>query len=292
MRLAVASGKGGTGKTTVAANLAYMAARVGREAVYVDCDVEAPNGGIFLAPTVDLREPVTVQVPRVDESLCTHCGACAEVCQFGAIAPIGDKVLLYLELCHACGGCSRFCPAGAITEVPRRVGERAVGAVNGLLYAEGRLDVGEVATTAVIEAVKSAAPARDLTILDAPPGTTCPVVDTVRDCDYLLLVTEPTPFGLWDLRLAVRMAAALGLPHGVVINRAGIGDDRVEAWCGRRGVQVVGSIPDSRQLARLYAKGNLAARADVGFARLFEGLLEDVLVAAGEQPRRGRGRWS
>ena len=216
----MASGKGGTGKTTVATNLATTLARRGESVAYVDCDVEAPNGHLFLKPALTRETAVYRLVPRVDPARCLHCGACAEMCRFNAIICLADRTLVYDELCHSCGGCALVCPAGAITEEPHPVGVIKTGAAGAVQFVSGTLNVGEASSPPVIRAAKQAAPSADWTILDAPPGTACPMIETVRDCDYVLLVTEPTPFGLHDLRLALDVAQTLNRSCGVVVNRA------------------------------------------------------------------------
>jgi MinD superfamily P-loop ATPase len=189
VRVAIASGKGGTGKTTVATNMAYVASRNGRSVAYVDCDVEEPNGHLFLKPEISQRTPVGHLIPEVDEERCTQCGQCGEICQYSAIVCLGQKVLVYPELCHACGGCSLVCPTDAITEVPREIGVLEAGHAGPIHFVHGLLNVGEAMSPPVIRAVKKAAPAADWQIIDAPPGTSCPVIESIRDCDYVLLVT-------------------------------------------------------------------------------------------------------
>ena len=276
MRIAVASGKGGTGKTTVATNLAFVAARAGRRTAYVDCDVEEPNGHIFLKPQFEHASAVGTLIPRVDEDLCTHCGLCGEICQYSAIAAVEKAVLVFAELCHGCGGCSLVCPAGAITEVLHETGQVQVGRASAVRFVHGRLNVGQPMSPPVIRAVRQAAPDEELVILDAPPGTSCPVIESIRGADFVVLVTEPTPFGLNDLKLAVEMVRALKLPLGVVINRAGMGDRETNAFCRRNRLAVLEEIPDDRRIAEAYSRGELAAEAIDEYGTLFEGLLEKV----------------
>ncbi len=260
MKIAIASGKGGTGKTTVAVNLACVLANGGQAVQYVDCDVEEPNGHIFLKPAITVTEFAGIPVPVVDEDKCTGCRKCADVCQYHAIAVL-QTALVFPELCHGCGGCALVCPAGAIREESRPIGVVETGAADGVAFAQGRLNVGEPMAPPLIRAVKKKAHAKGVVILDAPPGTSCPVVTTVRDADYVLLVTEPTPFGLNDLKLAVELIRQLGVRHGVVINRADSGDQRVRDYCGAEEVPVLGEIPDDRRVAEAYSRGELAARA-------------------------------
>jgi len=252
--LAIASGKGGTGKTTVAVNLARVLAGRDLRVQYLDCDVEEPNGHIFLKPEITATESVGILVPVVDEAKCTACRRCAEVCQYHAIAVL-KKPLVFPELCHGCGGCLLVCPEGAIREALRPIGVVRTGHADGVAFVEGRLNVGEPMAPPLIRAVKKQAIANGIAILDAPPGTSCPVVTTVRDADYVLLVTEPTPFGLNDLRLAVETMRQLGLPHGVVINRADCGDGRVRDYCAAEGIPVMLELPDDRRVAEAYSRG-------------------------------------
>ena len=276
MRIAIASGKGGTGKTTVATNLAYMASRNGQSVAYVDCDVEEPNGHIFLKPRIDSTTAVGSLIPKVDEDKCTHCGECGEICQYNAIAAMDKAVLVFAELCHGCGGCSLACPSGAITEVLHETGKVEVGSAGAIQFVHGLLNVGQPMSPPVIRAVKRAAPEADLVIIDAPPGTSCPVIESVRSSDFVILVTEPTPFGLNDLKLAVEMVRALKLPFGVVINRADLGDQETSVYCRRNRIPILAEIPDDRKVAEAYSRGTMAAEAMDRYRRLFAGLLEKV----------------
>lgn len=274
MRIAVASGKGGTGKTTVATNLAYLAAQTGRMVVYADCDVEDPNGHLFLRPTIAEQRPIDRLVPVVAADRCTRCGRCSDACRFGAIACVGNSVLVFPELCHACGGCQLACPEQAISEVPRSIGQLRLGASGRLRFVDGMLNVGEAMSPPAIRAVKAALPDGDaLVILDCPPGTSCPVVESVRDADLVLLVTEPTPFGLCDLGLAVEMVRALRLPFAVVVNRAGVGDREVWDYCQRQRIPILAEIPDDRAVAEAYSRGELPVTAAAPLAECLAGLL-------------------
>lgn len=287
-RVAVASGKGGTGKTTVAVNLAVVAAlRDGIPVGYVDCDVEEPNGHIFLQPDLTGRETVMVPVPAVDESICTACGECSRICQFNAIALIIDKVITFPELCHGCGGCMLACPVDAITETDRGVGVVETGCASTsrrendprIHFVHGALNVGEAMPVPVIRAVRTRVPDTPLVFLDAPPGTSCAMVESVRDADFVLLVTEPTPFGLNDLAIAVDTVRELGLPAGVVVNRHGVGDERVRSYCRDEGIDILAEIPDDRRVAEVYSRGGIVAEELPEYARRYEELL-DALRAA------------
>ena len=273
MRIAVASGKGGTGKTTLATNLAHVASRIGRTVAYLDCDVEEPNGHIFLRPTIEKEQAIKKPVPVVDLERCTQCGQCARICRYGAVASLPNETLVFAELCHACGGCSLVCPTDAIHETPRTIGKLRLGVSGRVRFVEGVLNVGEAMSPPAIRAVKAAAPQAELVLLDAPPGTSCPVVETVRGCDLVILITEPTPFGLHDLTLAVEMVRAMGLPLGVVINRADVGNGKVRGYCAGRRVEVLAEIPDDRAVAEAYSHGRMIAEVVPGFAERIRDLL-------------------
>ncbi len=285
-RLAVASGKGGTGKTTLATSLATVLAEDGRSIGYVDCDVEEPNGHLFLAPSLQWRRVVTTSVPEVDESRCNRCGACGAACRFSAIVPLPNRVLTFPKLCHGCGGCVLACKEQAIREVPRAIGVVEGGVSGPLGFAHGRLDVGEAMAPPLIRALLEAVPQRETLVLDAPPGTSCPVIASIQTADAVLLVTEPTPFGLNDLALAVDTVRALGLPCGVAVNRAGCGDNDTYDYCAREGIPILFEVPNDRRIARAYSRGELAVRA---LPELRSGLLElfeKLRALAAEAPRR------
>lgn len=259
MRIAVASGKGGVGKTTLTVNLAHVAADQGLRVQVLDCDVEEPDCALFLGPRVECTLPVEVFVPAIDESRCTHCGVCGDICEFRAIVALPGVVLTFPELCHSCGACLLLCPEGAIVEVPRSTGVVEAGWTGGVDAIAGTLNVGEARSLPMIKAVKGLAdPVADLILLDAPPGTSCPMIETVRGADLVLLVTEPTPFGLHDVRLAVETVRTLGLPVAVISNRADTGDVRLREYCAREGIEILLEIPDDRRLAEACSRGQLA----------------------------------
>lgn len=276
MRIAVASGKGGTGKTTVATNLAYVAALDGRAVAYLDCDVEEPNGALFLKPDITESDPVRVSVPKVDMAKCTECGLCGQICEYSAIVPVKGMVLIFPELCHGCGGCWLVCAPGAVTESHRATGRIERGNAGKLQFVQGILDIGQAMSPPVIRAVKSALPDADLVVIDAPPGTSCPVIESVRDSDSVLLVTEPTPFGLNDLKLALKMVRALGLPLSVVINRADNSTSDTHTWCRREHLPILAEIPDDRRVAEAYSRGQMICEALPEYAELFSDLLARV----------------
>lgn len=287
MKVAIASGKGGTGKTTVAANLAYVGSRNGQSVAYLDCDVEEPNGHIFLKPEIADRKPIERLIPVVDKQRCDFCGKCGQICQYSAIVCLAEKVLTFPELCHACGGCSLVCPTGAITETPREVGQLEMGQAGSIQFIQGLLNVGEPMSPPAVRAVKAMAPEVDLVIIDAPPGTACPVVETVRGCDYVVLVTEPTPFGLNDLKLAVEMVRVLELPFAVIINRADVGDERVREYCRQNGIDVLAEIPDDRQIAEAYSRGEMVCQVLPQYTDVFSGLLRRIVTRSRRSSSRG-----
>ncbi len=271
MIIAVASGKGGTGKTTVAVNLA-LALKQKEKLQFIDCDVEEPNAHIFVKPVFESPETVNIPVPEVDEEKCNYCGRCKEVCSFNAIAVLKENILVFPELCHGCGACSYFCPQEAIKEVPRSIGVIEKGSSFDIDFLHGCLNPGEAMSPPLINAVKSKIDPQKVVIIDAPPGTSCPVVAAVKDSDFCLLVTEPTPFGLNDLDLAVQMLKKLGIPAGVVINRSDIGNKCVEDYCKEEGISILMHIPWDKGLAQLYAKGEAVVLHSDKWRKLFEEL--------------------
>lgn len=277
MKIAIASGKGGTGKTTLATNLAYYLAGKRNQVAYADCDVEEPNGHLFLKPDWNRRLPVNVRIPEFDKSKCDHCGDCSEICQYNAIAVLSDEVLFFPALCHSCGGCYHICPQKAITETDRVIGKISTGTSNGIQVFEGRLNIGEAISPPVIKAIRELLLNCPISIIDAPPGTSCPVIEAVRDTDFVVLVTEPTPFGLNDLKLAVGMVQVLGLPFGVVVNRDGIGDDRIEKYCLDENIPLILKIPDDRRIAEAYSGGKLLLEKLPEYTVLFDRLYSTIL---------------
>lgn len=256
--IAVASGKGGTGKTTVATSLAKTLSKAGYPVTYLDCDVEAPNAHLFLTPSVDQRSEVHVFIPQVDGERCTACGRCAEICEFHAIVVLGEKPLVFPELCHGCGSCTLECPEGAISEIPKTIGFLEQGnAGKEISFSRGLLNVGEPMAVPVINQLKKwmQHEKSDIVIRDAPPGTSCPVVESIRGADYVILVTEPTPFGLHDLKLASQLTIDMQIPAGVVINRDGIGDTGVQDFCKEVGLPILMRIPLTREFGEGIARG-------------------------------------
>jgi MinD superfamily P-loop ATPase len=251
MMVAVASGKGGTGKTTVATNIALS---IGK-AQFLDCDVEEPNANIFLHAQIKEHEDISVCIPEIDKEKCDYCGKCSEFCAYHALAVVRSHVLIFPELCHSCGGCELVCPKDAIGWRERVVGRIEHGQTNCIDFYHGFVNVGEVQVIPVIKALKKKIDKNKDVIIDVPPGTACPVIESINGSDYCILVTEPTPFGLHDLKLAVEVVKHLRIPFGVIINRDGIGDQRVEAYCDKEQIPILLKIPEREKIALLYSKG-------------------------------------
>jgi len=251
MIVSIASGKGGTGKTSVAVNMALSLENV----QFLDCDVEEPNAHLLLHPKMSRDKPVNISVPVVNEKLCDHCGKCAEFCKYNAIFVSSEKVLLFPELCHSCGGCVIVCPKKAISEKQRRIGTLKFGSAGDLELVYGELEVGEPMAVPIIREVKRQIKTYRTVILDSPPGTSCPVIETVKGSDFCVLVTEPTPFGLHDLKITVQVLEDMRIPFGVVVNRAGIGDKKVYEYCREKRIPVLLEVPFQRKIAELYSRG-------------------------------------
>jgi MinD superfamily P-loop ATPase len=280
MIISIASGKGGTGKTTVATSLALS---LKGNAQLLDCDVEEPNAHIFIKPVIKHSESVYISVPEVDETKCNFCGKCQKVCAYNAIAVIpqkdrsaAGKVLIFPELCHGCGSCSYFCPKDAIKEVDRQIGTVESGKKGDLEFVHGRLNIGEAMAPPVISAVKTRIDSSKTVILDAPPGTSCPVITSIKNTDFCILVTEPTPFGLYDLTLAVEVLRKLGIPFGVIINRSDLGDKKTEDFCEKENIPVLMKIPFKKEIAKAYSKGIPIVEAFPEYKKKFENILKEI----------------
>jgi MinD superfamily P-loop ATPase len=278
MIISVASGKGGTGKTTVAVNLALSIDNV----QLLDCDVEEPNAHLLLNPTIKQTQIVTVSVPFVNEKLCNHCGKCAEFCQYNAIFAGPDKVLIFPDLCHSCGGCALVCPREAISKEKHKIGTLNIGSAGDLDLVYGELEVGEPMAVPIIKEVKRYAAKDKSVILDSPPGTSCPVIQTVKDSDFCILVTEPTPFGLHDLKIMIQVLESMGIPFGVVINRAGVGDNRVYEYCDKEAIGILLEIPYERRIAELYSRGIPFSKEMPEWKKKFQTLFATVRELANE----------
>jgi MinD superfamily P-loop ATPase len=285
MIISVASCKGGTGKTLVATSL-VLSLKDKQKVQLLDCDVEEPNDHLFIKPVISNNEVVNIQVPRVNENKCTYCGRCAQVCAYHAIAVFSKTVLIFPELCHGCGACSYLCPEKAITEVGREIGVVEYGYSDGIDFVQGRLNVGEPMPAPVIRKVKEKACQESTVIVDVSPGTSCPVVQSIKDSDFCLLVTEPTPFGLNDLTLAEETVKELGVPCGVVVNRAGTNDKKIEEYCSRENIPIMLAIPLDIEIARLYSQGIALVEGIPRYKQDFEGLFDRIREILDERSRR------
>jgi len=276
LKIAVASGKGGTGKTSIAVNLALSLG----EAQVLDCDVEEPNVHIFLKPHFEYTHPVELLVPKILEDKCDYCGECARFCQFHALFVAGETAMVFPELCHSCGGCSLVCHRDAIVEEPRQIGRIIKGLSGDIDVVYGELNVGEPLAVPVIAAVKEHMRDEGTVILDSSPGSCCPVVETIQDTDFCLLVTEPTPFGLHDLKIILEVVRQLGIPMGVIVNFAGIGDRGVYDYCEEQDIPIMMEVPFDLKIADLYSRGIPFVvempELKTGFRELLERIREDI----------------
>lgn len=288
MQITVASGKGGTGKTTVATSLALSLAlnNPAYSPLFLDCDVEAPNAHLFLKPHIESRKDVSILIPSIDDAKCTGCGRCAEICEYHAIAVVNKKVLVFPQLCHGCGSCTLMCPTKAIHEIPNRIGALESGLTpSRIIFANGVLNIAEPMAVPVIKQLKKwFEPQPDqVVIIDAPPGTSCPVVEAARGADFLLLVTEPTPFGLHDLKLAIQVAKELGIQAGVIINRNGVGNAGVEDFCNTEKISVLMRIPYDIAIAKGTAQGRALVEIFPEYSSLFQQVFIEISRLVAEQ---------
>ena len=286
MIISVASGKGGTGKTTVATSLALS---IGADVRLLDCDVEQPNAHLFIHPVFDQIQTITTPVPEVDSHRCTGCGQCGDLCEFKAITLVGDSVLVFEELCHGCGGCMAVCPEHAITEKGRELGVLKKGRCNGLEFVHGKLRIGEAMSPPLIKAVLAYADPAELNIVDAPPGTSCPVIETMKPADFVLLVTEPTPFGLYDLKLAVEAVKTMDIPCGLVINRSDAGDRQVHDYAAAENLPILMEIPFDRRIAEAYARGDMLVEVHPEWRAKFLDLYEMIKASVDRRHAKATG---
>jgi MinD superfamily P-loop ATPase len=280
MIVSIASGKGGTGRTTLAVNLAICISEPIR---LLDCDVEEPNCHLFLKTGILRSERVMVPLPVIDNRLCNGCGECSEICQYNAIVSLKTKPLVFPSLCHGCGGCVKICPESAITEGSREIGSIETGTVGNIELIQGRLNVGEALSPTLIRAVRRRTARDRITIVDCPPGTSCPLLTAVRNSDFVILVAEPTPFGLHDLKLAVETMRSLDLDFGVVVNRVISHDHAVKEYCSKEQISILLEIPDDRRIAEAYSRGQLIIEAVPELKESFELLHCSVLANQGHR---------
>ena len=272
MIISVASGKGGTGKTTISVNLALSIP----SAQLIDCDVEEPNSHLFIKPEIKNKIPVYIPVPEINKEKCNFCGKCQEVCAYNAIAVLKNKVLVFSDLCHGCGACSFLCPQGAIEEVKKEIGFVEVGDKKDLQFVHGKLNIGEVMAPPIIRAVKKYSNPTRTVIIDAPPGTSCPVIESIKKSNFCILVTEPTPFGLNDLELAVKVVRKIDISFGVVINRSDLGNKDTENFCKKEKIPVLMKIPFRREIAEIYSKGEIIIESLPEYEKDFRALYEKI----------------
>ena len=286
LRIAVASGKGGTGKTMVATSFVDSLSST-HSIQILDCDVEAPNTHLFLNPKISNNVSVDLLIPHIDATRCTLCGICVKNCVYNALAKIGEKIQVFPQICHGCGSCTLLCPEGAISEIPKEIGRIYLGATNtGAQFGMGELTISEPMGTPIIHQLKKFADMdRDLIIFDSPPGASCSVVATLYNTDYVIMVTEPTPFGLHDLQQMVGVLTTLAIPGGVIINRVGIGDDQVETYLAQTDYPILMKIPYDEKIAQGLARGRILLDSNPEFRTEFKKLYEVILNSAKNEER-------
>lgn len=272
MKIAVLSGKGGTGKTFVSVNLACAA----DTAAYIDCDVEEPNGHLFLKPNITKRFPVSVLVPKVDNNKCTACRKCVDFCVYNALALTKDKLMIFYEICHSCGGCALFCPEGALTETKREIGEISKGLSKNVTVLTGTLNTGEVSGVPIIKCLMKDLSKHKTAVIDCPPGSACVVMESIREADFCVLVAEPTLFGVHNLAMIYELVTLFNIPFGVVINKCLSGDNPAEQFCVEHNINILAKIPFDEQLGELNSKGHIAVNESEKYRELFQKLLETI----------------
>ena len=272
MIISVASGKGGTGKTTIATSLALSIP----VAQILDCDVEEPNAHIFIKPAISQKKPVFIPVPKIDKAKCNYCRRCKEICMFNAIAVFSETILVFPELCHGCGACSYFCPQKAIKEVNQEIGFIEIGHKQNLQFVHAKLNIGQAMSPPLIKAVKKHINPTRINIIDAPPGTSCPVIESIRGSDFCILVTEPTPFGLNDLILAVEVLRKLKIPFAVIINRSDLGDQKTDEYCQTHNIPILMRIPFKKEIAEVYSRGDVIAEVFPQYRQKFQDLFGKI----------------
>lgn len=271
--LAILSGKGGTGKTLLSVNLASVA----KEATYIDCDVEEPNGNLFFNPTQEFGKLVTVKKPVVDEALCDACHKCVDFCAFNALALIGKRLMIFDEICHSCGGCIHVCPQKALSEQDRAVGEMSIGRSDSVRSISGSMNIGESSGVPIIEELLKHK-GEDLTIIDAPPGSSCLVTESVRLADFCILIAEPTTFGAHNLAMVHELVSLLGKPYAVVLNKVMEGKNPAEEFCIKNNIPIIGKIPFDKKLGSLNSVGKIASREEKHYHELFASILSKALA--------------
>ncbi|NLJ41115.1 MAG: 4Fe-4S binding protein [Clostridiales bacterium] len=269
MKIAVLSGKGGTGKTFVSVNLACAADK----ATYADCDVEEPNGHLFFKPVIIDKTAVTVKVPLLDQDRCTRCRKCVDFCRYNALALIKDQLMIFYEMCHSCGGCVIVCPEGALTEEEREIGALEEGLSDEISVITGRMNIGEVSGVPIINEIVKRLPEEDISVIDCPPGSACVVMESIRDADYCILVTEPTLFGVHNLAMVYDLVKLFNKPFGVILNKCMSGENPAEEFCVEKGISILAKIPFDKELGRLNSQGLIAVREDRLYRELFQGIL-------------------
>ena len=276
MRIAVLSGKGGTGKTLVSVNLACAA----EKAVYVDCDVEEPNGHLFLKPEITEKQSVTAPVPEMDMSKCTGCRKCVDFCKYNALALLKDKLMIFYEVCHSCGGCILFCPEKALSKKQREIGTIEAGISGGVTVLTGCLNTGEVSGVPIIKGLMEKLPKQDIIVIDCPPGSACIVMESIREADFCVLVAEPTLFGAHNLAMVYDLVKLFDKPFGVVLNKCLPGENPSEKFCSENKINILTEIPYDEKLGMLNSKGLVAVRESDQYRKLFQKLLENISKGA------------